>query len=91
MSGRPGAGGCLALVGFLVVEIAAGFGVGYLAYLLLAPAFRAVIPAREVDFANVCAVCLAFLPAGYVVFALDRLCKRLVGHSAMDQLPDWTP
>ena len=86
----PGVLGCFGLLIFLVLEMGAAAGVGYLAWLPMVRIIAAIVPASEYDFAAVCAICLAFIPAGIAMYAVDRLCRRITGESAMDWVP-WIP
>lgn len=86
-SGRPGLGGCLALLLFFVVEAGAGIGVGALFFPAFSAITAAVVPAREADFGKVVAVMLCFAPALVVVMLIDRLCRKLTGFSVIDNVP----
>ena len=84
---RISAPGCVGLLLFFVIEVAAGFAVGYVAYLGIFGLFERLGWTGERDFAAVVAVCLAMLVALAPMVLIDRLCKRLTGHSVLDNLP----
>ncbi|WCT71968.1 hypothetical protein PQ455_09920 [Sphingomonas naphthae] len=86
----PGVLGCFGLLIFFAIESAVGMGVGYLAWLPMNALIASIVPASEADFAGVCAVCLAFIPAMLAMWLVDRLCRRLTGESVWDWVP-WIP
>ncbi|SFR79226.1 hypothetical protein [Sphingomonas jatrophae] len=88
MSGgrRIGPLGCLGLILFFVLETAAGIAVAAPFYLLISPLITAIVPAKEYDFAQVVSICLCFLPGGYAMYLVDKLCKRVTGFSVFDEL-----
>lgn len=79
--------GCLGMLVFFVAELGALAGTVYLGHMLLAPLLRGLVPAGESDFADVLAIVIALIAACVPVFLIDRLCKRVTGHSVLDSMP----
>lgn len=82
--------GCLPLLLFFVLEMAALAIVTGLGYLLFAAIIVPLVPSAEADFGHVVSVCLGLIAACPVVFWIDRRCKAITGTSVLDNLP-WLP
>lgn len=84
---RTRAAGCALLIVFALAEIAAALASGAVAFVIFAAILTQIVPETECDFAGVASLCLAFIAAMPAAFWVDAWCKRVTGHSILDNIP----